>query len=499
MWRDRVCSRPAAVAALGWVVAYLAVTLTGQGFDTGYLDYGWQIVPWSVLTDDPIGSVWYLHIQPPLWNLTLGSVAKLSPFGDALTLRGLQFVIGVLLVIVVARVVRALGASPLTTVLLTLVVTLNPEVLHNAFEPTYELAVALLLALTVRAAQRAVAGRRGIDYVWFSCAVTATVLTRSLYHPALVPVLLLGLGWVLRRTLTRRHVLIAAAVPTVLVGGWLLKNQVLYGDATTSSWVGMNLQRSTIPILDRDELERMHADGEISDIAMIGPFGNYGLYADSMPPCTPSHDHPSLTTEGHLDPQGVIIPNFNYECFLPVYEQAGRDFWAVARAHPDVWLEGRVFSLRMTFTTSSRPAGSDSPVMRGLDEVYHLVRLDARGGVSTMDWGTPLYGAFNLTVRFSLAVIALYTLVALYSALAIGRRVLRRRNTTTDPVHRATYVLVGFLGAFTVAVGAIGELGEQARFRAMTDPIVLAAGALLAARLLRRWLGRPDALPEEGS
>jgi hypothetical protein len=297
MWRERVRSRPDAVAALAWVAAYLAVTLTGQGFDTGYLDYGWQIVPWSVLSSDPIGSVWYLHIQPPLWNLTLGLAAKVSPFGDAITLRGLQFVIGVLLVVVVARVVRALGASALTTVLLTLAVTLNPEVLHNAFEPTYELAVALLLALTVRAAQWAVADRRGIDYVWFSCAVTAVVLTRSLYHPLVVPVLLIALGWVLRRTLTRRHVVIAATVPAVLVGGWLLKNQLLFGDATTSSWVGMNLQRSTIPILDREELERMHAAGEISDIAMIGPFGNYGLYRGSMPPCSPTHHHASLTTE----------------------------------------------------------------------------------------------------------------------------------------------------------------------------------------------------------
>ena len=68
--------------------------------------------------------------------------------------------LGVLLVIVVARVVRAMGLSPLATFVLTLLVTLNPEVLHNAFEPTYELAVALLLALVVRTAQRAVAQRR---------------------------------------------------------------------------------------------------------------------------------------------------------------------------------------------------------------------------------------------------------------------------------------------------------------------------------------------------
>jgi hypothetical protein len=150
-----------------------------------------------------------------------------------------------------------------------------------------------------------------------------------------------------------------------------------------------------------------------------------------------------------------------------VYEQAGCDLGRRLQ-HPSVWLEGRVFSLRMTFTTSSRPGASESSLMRGLDEAYHLLRLDAQGGISTMDWGTPLYGAFNLTVRFSLLVAALYALLALYAGLTVGRRLLRRLlrhpGRPADPVHVVTYVLVGF-SALTVAVGAIGELGEQARFR----------------------------------
>jgi hypothetical protein len=487
------------LAPLLWLGAYLAVVASGQAFSVEYLDFGWQLVPWDVLVHNPISSVWHLHTQPPLWNLALGLLARVSPFSDAITLQLFMVVLGMLLAWVVVGIVRALGVRPWLAVALTLVVTLNPEVLLNAFAPTYEMATALLLALAVRTAQLTIASRQGRHLVWFSCSLTALVLTRSLYHPALVVMLLGAMAVYLRRdliarTIAPRAAAVALAVPLLLVGGWLLKNQVMFGDATTSSWLGMNLQRSTIPILGRADLEQMYADGEISEIAMIGPFANYGAYRDAMPPCTPAHDDPALTVEGHLDAQGVLIPNFNFECYLPVYEQAAKDFWAVATAHPGVWLEGRVFSLRMTFATSPVAAASPSRPLRALDKAYRLLRIDATLSGSTVDWGSPLYGKFIFDFRFSLLVLALYTLVALRAPFLVLRAVRRRRGrsaTADDPVLSGTVCLVGFLGVFTVLVGAIGELGEQARFRSTADPIVTTIGLIVLAQLLRSWLGAP--------
>ena len=78
-------------------------------------------------------------------------------------------------------------------------------------------------------------------------------------------------------------------VPLVLIGGWMVKNQALYGRPTLSSWVGMNLQRAVIPVLDADDLQQMYDEGKVSDVAMVGPFGAYDLYAPYFPDCTPSH------------------------------------------------------------------------------------------------------------------------------------------------------------------------------------------------------------------
>lgn len=486
--------RPAPFATGMWFVAYAAATITGQSFSTAYLDFGWQSVPWTVLRDDPLGSVWNLHIQPPLWNLSLGLIGKLSPFDDAVSLRVFILLIGLALVWVLALVIRDMGVPPGWAVLLTLGLTLNPDLLHHAFVPTYELAAALLLTLCVRAAQLAVGQRRGRHFVWLSVALTALVLTRSLYHPVVIVFVLVAFGWHLRRTLNRRSVIAAAVIPVLLVGGWMVKNQLMFGTATTSSWFGMNLHRSTIPILPRDEAITMYNDGDISAGALIGAFAPYDEYAEVSPPCEPEHSHPVLTIKGHVDANGEFISNFNYECYLPIYEQAGKDFWAVATAHPDIWWKGRVFSLRLTFATSTLPSTSGSPLIRLLDHAYRLPRLDLPAEVSTIGWGDPMYGEYRLPFRFSLAVAITYGLLAMYACALITQR-LRRRPLPLQATagFAATVVLAAFLGAFTIVVGAIGELGEQSRFRSMTDPICLSAGVVVGVRLLRSWLcASPD-------
>ncbi|MEY3619339.1 MAG: hypothetical protein RL726_2037, partial [Actinomycetota bacterium] len=84
---QRSWSRASTRAAAVWTVVYIVVWATGQRFDTRYLNYGWQLIPWDVLSNDPLRSVWYLHVQPPLWNAFLGGLAWITPFGDSLVMQ----------------------------------------------------------------------------------------------------------------------------------------------------------------------------------------------------------------------------------------------------------------------------------------------------------------------------------------------------------------------------------------------------------------------------
>lgn len=474
--RHLAATRPGTVAGAVWALVYLTVCLTGQRFSTAYLDYGWQIIPWDTLSSDPLRSVWYLHVQPPLWNLVLGSLSWLSPVSDALTLQVLMAGFGVLAAVWATALARELGLRPGLAITVGLVATLHPEVLKNAFEPTYELPTAALLLGVVLAAVRW--GRDGRSLRWAAVLVgltTAVVLTRSLYHPLWLVIVVAFCWWVARggEALPTRRVLALALVPLVLIGGWMVKNEALFDRPTLSSWFGMNLQRAVIPVLDADELQAMFDAGEVSDIAMIGPFGDFDLYAPFEPAasCLLQHGHPAVAIADRTT--DLYSPNFNYECYLPVFDQAGDDAMAVIRAHPGVWLEGRLWSSRVYFAVSPTAASSESRVLQGLDAVYSLARVDLSGAISTLGWGTPIFGSLEAPADFGLLQVAAYIAAVAIAAVHLVRLLRRRRSLGAFERGRSLGLVVsGFTVLWTFGVGVVGELGEQARFRTMTDALV---------------------------
>ncbi len=372
---------------------------------------------------------------------------------------------------------RELGLRPRPAIVIGLVATLHPEVLKNAFEPTYELpTAALLLAVCLAAGRVARSGRDVRAATWLVLALTAVVLTRSLYHPIWLVVVGVFCWWVSRSDGTRvgrTRLVVLALVPVLLVGGWMAKNEVVFGRATLSSWFGMNLQRAVIPVLDADELQAMYEAGEVSDVAMVGPFGDYDLYVPFEPAasCLLEHSHPAVAIPDRTT--DLYSPNFNYECYLPVFDQAGDDAMAVIRDHPDVWLEGRLWSSRVWFAVSPSPSQSPSGVMQGLDAVYSLARLDHSGAISTVGWGTPIYGSLEAPSDFGLVPVGLSIASVLLAAVHLVA-LLRRRSSMAagERARSAVLVVAGATVAWTFVVGVVGELGEQARFRTMTDALL---------------------------
>ena len=488
---DAIRTRVGVVAGAVWGVVYAVVGLTGQRFSTEYLGYAWQLVPYEILRDDPVGSVWNLHIQPPLWNLVIGVIGRWSPLPDGISFQLLQASFGVLLAALLAVILLRLRCRPWLAVAVALLATLNPEVLRNAFEPTYELATACGLVALVWVLSGWAPGREYRTLLGVSGFATAVVLTRSLYHPVWALAVVAVVAWTFRAALTPKRIAVAFLIPVVFAGGWMLKNELLFGRATLSSWFGMNLQRAVIPVLPLADKEQMYADGRLSEVAMIGPFGAYDLYRPVVPTCVPEHDHPALTVE--LRDYPVPVPNLNYECFLPVYDLAGADARAVIRDYPGVWLDGRLWSARTWFATNNLADTSPSWPLRQLGNAYQLIRLDVSGTISTSGWGTPIYGNLTVDSRFSVTMLN-FTLLAFAVGHTTTWRLLRRRASVPDADLVRTLVLsiAGATALWTFVVGVVGELGEQARFRTMTDPLVLALGVVVTLRWLtsdRRFWG----------
>ena len=472
-------------AAAAWFAVYVLACLTGQRFNTDYLNYGWQLIPWDVLSTDPLRSVFYLHIQPPLWNLFLGTTAWMSPFSDRVTLQVLMALIGFAVAWLAAVLGRRLGLSRRVAVIVALIATLHPEVLKGAFEPTYELATAaLLLAVLIAVSDLTRKENVRRSLVILASAVTVTALTRSLYHPAWALVIVVFGLWLMRRRINWKASVLVLSIPVIFMGSWMAKNEVMFGHTTMSSWFGMNLQRAVIPVLPKDDLDEMYAKGQISDIAMIGPFGKYELYENVFEDCVPTRSHRSLAEPTRTTDQWS--PNFNYECFLPLYDQAGKDAIAVIKEHPEAWLEGRLWSLRTTIAVSPIPSESKSEVMTGLDRVFSIARLDFGGVLSTKGWGTPIYGQLEAHADFGLMLIPMYLTIGWIGLWQILQRLRRKQLSAASTI----YVVGSFTVAFTVIVGAIAELGEQSRFRTMIDPIVTVMFLALVIPVVQRWYRR---------
>jgi hypothetical protein len=484
----RILLRPATIAASAWTFVYLLLCATGQRFSTRFLDFGWQLIPTETLRADPLGSVWHLHIQPPLWNLIVGAVLAWSPMSDSVSLQLVLFAFGVTGVALLASLLAHLFTQPILGAAIATVVMLDPQVLAGAFTPTYDLPTTcgLIAALWLVVMQP-----RSPRFTLISLAAvgTAVVLTRTVFHPLWLVLLLVGSWWVVRRSVDRRTVVWTVGIPLVLIGGWMVKNEVMFDRPTLSSWFGMNVQRAVVPIATDDQLAGWAATGDISEITAAYPsgFSSFSTYEPYVGECIAGHDHPSTADPIRRGPDS--LPNFNAECYLPIYDIAGDDALWVITNHPSLYLEGRWWAMRAWVMEAPPPESATSSIYDAFRPVYRVAELGLPLTLPSIRLGELPWGALDVPQHLSLLQALATVLVIMAGIRAVWRRLRRRASSPWIQVE----VVAGLIVGWNLAVGVLFELGEQFRFRAMTDPITMSIGIWLAWRLVSHVRGRPRA------
>ncbi len=71
-------ANPAVIVVLAFIISRVLYYCLGVRFDTIPLFYAWQFLDVNLLQNRLIESVFYLHSQPPLFNLFLGASSKHS-------------------------------------------------------------------------------------------------------------------------------------------------------------------------------------------------------------------------------------------------------------------------------------------------------------------------------------------------------------------------------------------------------------------------------------
>jgi hypothetical protein len=489
MWLGR------ALVAATVVAAAVSLLVQADGMSGGELASSWQILDLHALQSDPFGSLWYLHTQPPVHNLVV-ALAIFAP----MPIVGTLFVLYILTLVATGLLLHGLlvrwGLGPIAAGLVAALAMANPNLLGTIHIASYEVPVAMFVVGSLWAAQRFLDEPRLRWLLVTSGALTAGALTRSLLHPVWVFGILLVL--VVARPLpgphARRHVAAALAIPFVLIAGWALKNEVVFGQATLSSWSGFNLQRGVVATMDRSDVERAVADGDVSRLALEYPWGTLDDYEDFTGPCRPQHDHAAVDVPEKDPLRGVRIANFNDECYLPLYEQASEDAVTLVRRYPGRYLTTRGPALEMSFRVSY--AGYDKP-STWMDGLYGPLLGKLHTGIPMDDWNLPLLpGGGDLQITISLTLPIATAFVLGRAGVAAVRLVRAGWNGRHEwPTGEVLWVLVGFTVAFVIVGGDLVEFGENSRFRTTVDPLLVALPLASLVKTVKTVKGRRSRTP----
>jgi hypothetical protein len=91
-----LANRKESLALIGlFIVSRIAIVLAGVDFDNAVVVNGqWQLINIELLKNRLLESLWYLHSQPPLYNLYTGIVIKLFPQQYGLVFHAIHLFIG---------------------------------------------------------------------------------------------------------------------------------------------------------------------------------------------------------------------------------------------------------------------------------------------------------------------------------------------------------------------------------------------------------------------
>ena len=429
----------------------------GLRFDASEAAAFWHFIEPDLLRERLWESLWHLHAQPPLFNAWLGVYHQI--FGGMLPLAfGVTYLaLGVVLCVQMLRLGRALGLAPWPAAIGTIIFCTSPAVLLYENFLLYAYPVAVMLTWSAVRLHRALERGNPRDWWVFVALALAIVLTRALYHPAWLVLVLAGATWAARRLRgSARPVAGPALLALVIVGAVVAKNHVLFGQATLSSFGGMNLSRVVLDRMDPVERAALVEDGVLSGWAAVGGFRPLTAY--TPPPQSAPAGVPLLDRPWKAD--GSI--NFHHRAYVDISAQLARDSLGVIRERPAVYVRSVWENLSQTL----QPASTYLPLAAARARIDPLVRVYE----PLMGWA-PVLGPRGL-----------WPVLLPLVLLAAGARLWRARGAVDARWVVTAYMLGNIV--FVIGVGALMERSENQRFRFDVDPMIW---LLLLLALQQAW------------
>ena len=435
----------------------------GVRFDSSPLGGFWQILDQSLLKTRLLQSIWYLHAQPPLFNLLLGLDLKLFGSGWATAAHGFQIALGLVIALAMYLVLVEVRLPRWWSAAAAALFAVSPAAILVENWLFYEYLVAALLLLATLAFvlfQRRPSAPRALLVFSLLAAVCLVRASFQLVAPLLVLFFMLAMfrG-------QRRAILAGAAIPLLVVAGVSVKNLVLFGTPSTSSWAGMNLMQIDQAGFRGNDEQRLQQQGVISPIAGIPVFRPLDAYRGVIRLPTSYSSIPALSET--VKPSSGVT-NYNNIGYVKVSNRYLQDFGQILVHDPIIYLRGVWTGVTRAATPASdyyffvANRGKIEPWVRGYDAVVL--------------WQPHVGWRFGRPSGTAWGIVAAYIAALLFGAAEM-LRVLRRRGGSP------TLAFVWLLLAYATFALTFGEVAENQRVRFVGDPLVTVLVAVIAARI----------------
>jgi len=468
-----------ALLAMAFVVSRLGYYLLGVRFDARPVLHYYQFIDPELLKHRLFESLFYLHIQPPGWNLYTGAVLKLFPASYATVFHIIHLLLGLGICWSIYYLMRSCEVSGWLAFSLAIWFIVSPGVVLFENYMLYEYLVAFLLLGAAVALVHFFQDARARWPMLFFAALFGLVLVRNIFHLAYFIAILAVLAFL--SPSRRRTVLICGALPMLAILGLYAKNQILFGTFSGSTWMGMNMDVITAHQLTSEEPRDFVSRGVISRVSLWDLGSPLNLYR-------PYIQMPALTGIPVLDDcvTSTGATNFNCLAFLQVQRLYTKDGLALLRNYPVVYLR----SVEVAWFTYFLPAGDfpffdlNQPKIHKLDRIWNIVffgqfkeasdrkelrRLAEHGARASL----VLYAGIFLMV--GLPALWLWSLYYLVSGV---------RHKT---LHRPAAILIGFLLvniAYVTAIANFLSSFENNRYRFPLDAFYVVLLGIALSRSL---------------
>ncbi len=426
--------------------------VVGIRFDTSSLVWAWQLLdPLWLKEESVLNILKNLHMQPPLFNLLTALTLKagIPPEG---VLDPLFLLMGAGISAFLYLLGLEMGIRPKPSFALVGVsFVLNPSSILYETWYFYTYMTAFLTSALALFLVRFVRTRRTSYLVVALLSLSLLTLTRASYHLVIFPLLAAALWYSVR--LKRAVVLVLLmSTPTLL---WYLKNLLLFGLFSPSSWIGMNLQKMVwgMPGWDGKRFQTLHDKGMLSAAMTLPPFSPPEVYAERVE-WEKNYGVPSLDSLREPTTGGV---NYNHAVYPKVSRLLLRDNLNLFLRHPYVYFRATLSS----FKTFTLPPYAYLDGFRGLFDGVNVEKFE-----SLKVWT----GFYNLLYGwFGGRSPGITTLLLIAAFLLLLPSLLRRPDTA----------LLSLLMLYLIGVHTAFERRENMRFKFQFEGVmvVLVVGA----------------------